>query len=660
MGIFDNLTPIRPSAELAGVSGLLSAFAERRMKQQQAEVEREFRERQFAAQQENQRIDNARQDRLATGTLDNYERQAQAEKDKVAREADYRALDALGVVSKDNVLEQDPTRASGMLRAGGGQLTNYTPTPQKVPDMPAPPQEVMPELPLGLDAGMSRVLNAPDQARYDQELGARSAVESGNAARAADAEERGLYNYKLPSGQSMTLSRFGSETGRLEKAARDFDLWNKVQVDDLPPEHQNIHFQLGEFLRNGMMDIKEATKQFNLQTGQEKQRAQSQVNAEMQATRRPDPTLVNKQRKQAIQANYMNEARKVADSYGLKEHLKNVDELERLNVLGLGAEDNSAMAAMLKGMFAHKAQGAGVLSDNDLKVFWNTIGGLRIRSWQAFKDQWDGELSSGKVGPVRQAIEGLAWAADMHEWRMGAAIVQSVSKMDEGGRAELPRILQTLAPGYWEELQRRKAEKAAKQGKAAPPPGSTAAVPLEISQPPAAAAAPASQPASAYPPSQPGLAGPEPVVNSGTRGGARPFGSDAPGAKKKPGSHPLKPQASDDKMRALLDSLPVPAPPSGPQASARGGSASPVVAGKHPEGREPGARYEPDYYKDRVPYPSPEEWQARGVVRPPTRNEWTNGFSEQEQRAMTEWLAGRGPNPMEGMGFKTTPKKGRR
>lgn len=60
---FGILQPLRPpGAEIASITGLLSAFAERRQKQQQEAAEREFRERQFAAQQANIAADNARAD----------------------------------------------------------------------------------------------------------------------------------------------------------------------------------------------------------------------------------------------------------------------------------------------------------------------------------------------------------------------------------------------------------------------------------------------------------------------------------------------------------------------------------------------------------------------------------------------------------------------
>lgn len=106
MGVnWDLLQPIRPVAaqEVASVNGLLSAFAERRMKQQQFEAQQALAERSFQAQEANRQHDNANADamlRLQQRQYESAQEQAKAaalakDQDQARAELDKTILPAL-------------------------------------------------------------------------------------------------------------------------------------------------------------------------------------------------------------------------------------------------------------------------------------------------------------------------------------------------------------------------------------------------------------------------------------------------------------------------------------------------------------------------------------------------------------------------------------
>src|SRR3954471_2116416 len=84
-----------PAPEVASITGLLSALADRRMKAAQMQQEQAFRERQFQEQQRNTAADNARADRQMQMQRDQYGVQAEQHKAAVVQKQEEEAAKAL-------------------------------------------------------------------------------------------------------------------------------------------------------------------------------------------------------------------------------------------------------------------------------------------------------------------------------------------------------------------------------------------------------------------------------------------------------------------------------------------------------------------------------------------------------------------------------------
>lgn len=112
-----------PAREVASISSLLSALADRRAKQQAAAAEQDFRERQFAAQQENTRIDNARLDEELHGRQTHQANETQRLKDEEAARRLQKANEDAARALKEQVLpaldDDRPDKAQVAAQAAG-------------------------------------------------------------------------------------------------------------------------------------------------------------------------------------------------------------------------------------------------------------------------------------------------------------------------------------------------------------------------------------------------------------------------------------------------------------------------------------------------------------------------------------------------------------
>lgn len=110
-----------PGPELASITGLLGAIAEHRARQQQAAADQAFRERQFAAQQANTAVDNARADRQMSLQEQEHKDALEAAKAKLAREENDAAGKALPDVMGTSV--DQPQIAQAKAAAAGIKMT---------------------------------------------------------------------------------------------------------------------------------------------------------------------------------------------------------------------------------------------------------------------------------------------------------------------------------------------------------------------------------------------------------------------------------------------------------------------------------------------------------------------------------------------------------
>jgi len=75
----------------------------------------------------------------------------------------------------------------------------------------------------------------------------------------------------------------------------------------------------------------------------------------------------------------------------------------------LSTNPNAALDAVTAGSFVKMAQGGtGVISDNDMKAFWDSIGGVPEKSAQWVQKVINGEIAQEKRETVRAAVQELA------------------------------------------------------------------------------------------------------------------------------------------------------------------------------------------------------------------------------------------------------------
>lgn len=81
----------------------------------------------------------------------------------------------------------------------------------------------------------------------------------------------------------------------------------------------------------------------------------------------------------------------------------------------LSQNPNAAKDAVVAGSFVKLAQGGtGVISDSDMNVFWNRLGGLGVRTLDELQGVIDGRISHPKRELVLQAVRDLAGTAQGH------------------------------------------------------------------------------------------------------------------------------------------------------------------------------------------------------------------------------------------------------
>jgi len=159
-----------------------------------------------------------------------------------------------------------------------------------------------------------------------------------------------------------------------------------------------------------------------------------------------------------IETKFDNVVQKVLQNRGYKEIRTQEIKFEDMANTIAGASDSAALASLGSGQFVKMAQGGvGVISDNDMRVFWNRIGGLGARGEQAFHDAVSGRLGAEKKRDVLQAVKVLESKARTNVDDIGKAIADRLSGV-EGGEERIETYLSTYAPGYLEKWQAGRAK----------------------------------------------------------------------------------------------------------------------------------------------------------------------------------------------------------
>lgn len=172
--------------------------------------------------------------------------------------------------------------------------------------------------------------------------------------------------------------------------------------------------------------------------------ARTQVTTAASALKGPTPN------KRALDENNIYRV-SVQSALALKKYgevVHNDRKLAELAAAASGGNDNPALAAIVKGAFVKYAQGGtGVVSDQDMRVFWDSIGGLPERTWQVVQQAYDGNLGKDKQRIVQEAIKHMLGVSQANKDDMGKTVAAALERMPQGAK-EVPGFLKEFAPEY--------------------------------------------------------------------------------------------------------------------------------------------------------------------------------------------------------------------
>lgn len=158
--------------------------------------------------------------------------------------------------------------------------------------------------------------------------------------------------------------------------------------------------------------------------------------------------LMNEKTGLEIEGKYSQEVQKVLMNRGFKELNTQAVKFSDMAATIAGAQDSGALSAIASGQFVKMAQGGtGVISDSDMKVFWERIGGLGVRGEQAFRNAMDGKMGPEKQAEVASAVKELEGKARGNVNSIGSSIEATLRGLP-GGEERIPRFLQTYVPEY--------------------------------------------------------------------------------------------------------------------------------------------------------------------------------------------------------------------
>jgi hypothetical protein len=137
---------------------------------------------------------------------------------------------------------------------------------------------------------------------------------------------------------------------------------------------------------------------------------------------------------------------------------------------------NAALDSKTAGTWVKEAQGGtGVISDQDMNQFWDTIGGWAGRSADAVQRALDGQLGDDKRRIVADAVQWLAGRAQFNLTQIEGALSRRFDASKFGHRKE--GIMRTYFPNWQPEGQQAPAAAPA-SGPSAPPEDISSEAPL--------------------------------------------------------------------------------------------------------------------------------------------------------------------------------------
>ncbi len=496
-----SFTPIRPSAEIAGIPNLLSALAERRIKQQEfADQEARLQAAQNA-DIAHQKLSEQRQRDALTQSDTHFKAQEarlgqdatlqrNADEDKIRRagaekiKAMIQSGDHLGALSLAKEIGLDTTEVEMMLsrQQTGGDKYAMKQNPATLPGAGPRPQAILPvgrgtplepppfnpasdgaytDLDDAAPAGPAGYPSTPAGPPPAEPNATPNAVPStawhmqGPRGHVLDYDP-GAVTAATKARKASALEQFRAMRPALEKASPKFG----GEAADLT----EAHMAADELLKDPATAFKEAMEHIKWRTI-EANKGDRAVTVNLN---KPDPALGDQKKALDIEQEYTDSVDKTLNQLKYGSAMGDRAKLETLAASAVGAGDSSALAAIVSGAFVKMAQGGtGVVSDQDMRVFWSRIGGIGMRAEQAWEDFSSGKLAPDKQKVVQDAIDTLMASSKKREMDFGRAIESKVGNLERNLKAKgywdgIPRmrqIIETNAPAYLATFDLREKER---------------------------------------------------------------------------------------------------------------------------------------------------------------------------------------------------------
>jgi hypothetical protein len=134
---------------------------------------------------------------------------------------------------------------------------------------------------------------------------------------------------------------------------------------------------------------------------------------------------------------------------------------QKLSEISKVAVDNTAAAALLRGWYARYGQGAGVLTESDLNVFYNNLGSISERYGVKVAELLTGTPTEDKVKMINEALEATAKVASGRRMALGEKIVdkmlsqREVYRNDDEWKLHTATYVRNYAPAYMPEFEKQ-------------------------------------------------------------------------------------------------------------------------------------------------------------------------------------------------------------
>jgi hypothetical protein len=158
-----------------------------------------------------------------------------------------------------------------------------------------------------------------------------------------------------------------------------------------------------------------------------------------------------------VASNARQDAAEIARVHGLKATLADIQQAKKLSGAATEiANGNWALTGQLAGMFSKASQGGtGVLTDKDLDIFWNKLGGLKERTVAGLYKWYTGEPTPEKLAKIKEALVFAEGAARAHIADIAKRMIPVMRRWGEDGDAWM---LNMVGVGLPEFEQKRKEE----------------------------------------------------------------------------------------------------------------------------------------------------------------------------------------------------------